>query len=1823
MAGPASLLSPAADDLVKWERQHSLRPAVTVEDQLGAAVGEETPDISKAVAAMLRRRRSKSAKKDLHVDESLPASDDSSVSISSNKRPPEPTPATTTAAPASRHSSFKHLSKAQRRRMLWEVKRALDEANKHRRSSNSDDGSTAFGDASTLTLANTDGTTLTGLYTDATGTTANTSDTERTRHTNLPSQDVKNTHDYTDQQQDEEDTTLNDTASLSTIDSLNTSEYSEIRKLLHRRGESLDDFEIEEHIENMGLGMCTLESGLEACCPWLLCANPILEEDDEDEQENRTLIIETPQQKEQTTWRNSKKKVEVAKHTKNNNDESDDIVVKNNDTFNQGARRQELAQDTNQLPVADIVNVYDGDCLLCGQREDDEDSHIDWNGQHSPMTSTRMLPLGGKEKKSHSIGGTNNSSGNIQGKKTLPAPLTVKQRLAKAIKRRNGSETGSGLDKPNQSLPVDDAVHKDQDKDDPMATHQGEEAVPEMSLLNDHYEEAQIPAAENIIDVPPPADEEDVSSSDASRPLMDEVVDEAIVSSLAVETSAESTSKTVKNKWVKVMNREKVDALERYTYTSTKITEDRHVDQDWGDSSEFSIRTEYCNGDHNCAPEDPSTPPLDPPPSTTLKSVMPSVPLPRSVPSMPSAVAFVSSTSMLAKQRLAQAIKFKGKEDAVGKGDFITSDGEGCPLKDDASVDEAGVETSILDAHEPLKAEILSNPLPSSQSSTSLAADFNSSTSKSTKQRLARAMKFKGKGDDVTRRGVTSHDGEEYQVEGDLAADEEGVETSDIAIATENQFDEKSQNVFAAKDQMPLNAVIPSPSRPSSPSSAADFAPSTLMSAKLKLTHAMKLKGQGDGVEKRGNETSDEEDIHVEGDASVDEEGVEPSDIANATESKFDEETEDVVAAKDQLPVESGIPSTTCLNRSSSPSLDVTFVPSTSMSAMQRLAKTMLYKEKCGGAEKSDIVDGDSQSVQVEGDVSVDEEGVETSDIAMALENDFQNEARDIFAARDLFALKNVIPFTRLSSSTSPTHLEDVAQKSVKHRFKGVMTRGGARKTDEDCEVEVSSDEEAIEGIAVPSFVSSIGEEMEAASSKVMEPVETNEPSVPSRASMAKTTGEVIDVSTLLASTSHSSPKAVTLKLAQLMKRGRASTKDKKTGNAGFCQDDVNFDEDELDGPAAPEPLRDVRKFQTDELPSSSLNVELDGKTLGRINSSSTMQKLTQMMRFRNEGSGGAGNESTDNVEDHQVDASIAEDELGGNATRFLRPEIGDLATAENAMATEKRAVEPSQASDFPSSTPVAGPPAPTVASTMSASNFAVMPMFAQAMSFFTDDDVTEQKSRESSHVKMGSQIDGRVTPITTLGDHTSCVGEETLYNPSIPVVEPAANDGTYGDDLIPHFSSFLPKEQSHRSSASLTAHVDVKNGNVPSINTPIDITREMSIATQQMTNKTTSCHVNLTEMEEYPPDSIEFTHEMSIANKKGNTSSVTLADIRSRSRGVFNKAKTFTKEKSPSVSANSISLSGTTGNVNNSSLKKSNSSSAIKSSSKRKKPKRWRAYIDPSSGNTYYSNGITTTWTKPPSFIDTNALNDRAGVTSAKEKFVTTNTLKSTHSKKGIISRYLPTSNHNLTNKKPGGTLAREVPTKDHEPKQAHLKSSKISMILKSNPRNDKRSHTEDASFCTDNIATDSEGNVSVVAYPVNSATPEDTPTSPDCQQEVLPKETESELRAFPDRTDIITTACEENVSSAATTLVVERMENSSSSDTKENTAKPKKKRKKRKGWREYTDPSSGNKYYSNGTITTWDKPADFNDVAEVSDITSTEFKNEGDKRVTIISFP
>jgi hypothetical protein len=111
------------------------------------------------------------------------------------------------------------------------------------------------------------------------------------------------------------------------------------------------------------------------------------------------------------------------------------------------------------------------------------------------------------------------------------------------------------------------------------------------------------------------------------------------------------------------------------------------------------------------------------------------------------------------------------------------------------------------------------------------------------------------------------------------------------------------------------------------------------------------------------------------------------------------------------------------------------------------------------------------------------------------------------------------------------------------------------------------------------------------------------------------------------------------------------------------------------------------------------------------------------------------------------------------------------------------------------------------------------------------------------------------------------------------------------------------------------------------------------------------------------------------------------------------------------------------------------------------------------------------------------------------------------------------------------------------------------------------------------------------------------------------VPKESEPEVESVPVCADGMATDSEGKVASTSLTLNAETGTAEQNVENAELTPK-KKKKKRKKGWREYTCPTTGNKYYSNGTITTWDKPAEFDEAR------ATKPQVESEKRVTMISF-
>jgi hypothetical protein len=140
-------------------------------------------------------------------------------------------------------------------------------------------------------------------------------------------------------------------------------------------------------------------------------------------------------------------------------------------------------------------------------------------------------------------------------------------------------------------------------------------------------------------------------------------------------------------------------------------------------------------------------------------------------------------------------------------------------------------------------------------------------------------------------------------------------------------------------------------------------------------------------------------------------------------------------------------------------------------------------------------------------------------------------------------------------------------------------------------------------------------------------------------------------------------------------------------------------------------------------------------------------------------------------------------------------------------------------------------------------------------------------------------------------------------------------------------------------------------------------------------------------------------------------------------------------------------------------------STSKKRSSSKSKKQKRWREYTDPSTGKNYYSNGTTTTWSKP--CLEGVAETPTPNIDAPKAETSDPTTIDNDQTAKTEV----------LDKSEKAG------------PKS---KSARLLLIPKFKSRKEKEKvcHAEDTSVGTDNNTADTEGNVSIVSSPEYSVT-------------------------------------------------------------------------------------------------------------------------------------
>jgi hypothetical protein len=456
--------------------------------------------------------------------------------------------------------------------------------------------------------------------------------------------------------------------------------------------------------------------------------------------------------------------------------------------------------------------------------------------------------------------------------------------------------------------------------------------------------------------------------------------------------------------------------------------------------------------------------------------------------------------------------------------------------------------------------------------------------------------------------------------------------------------------------------------------------------------------------------------------------------------------------------------------------------------------------------------------------------------------------------------------------------------------------------------------------------------------------------------------------------------------------------------------------------------------------------------TLARITSTTPMQRLVKTLSFQSNNRIGAKSEVM-YVEDSRVDSNEANDDIKSSDVPALPPvDDGDLTEgpANNAVIDSSipECIAPSSA-------------------------FAMM--LAHAMSFMSDDGA-EQKNSVPSSNKLKEEVNT---------ENAFEAGEKMLYNPRIldddvqVMVQPKSTKAVDASG---------PDSTTDKQDASIDVSDDARNSSAidhdPEINAPRNMTREMSVATQRMNNKTAASVETNEDEDGEIPDSIEYTTEM--CDKVNSRSGAKphgmfyTQNIQSRSRTVFGKAKSFTKDKlsikdtgevsvstkstashaSKCLSAFSCSTSDFTEQVDN-----LTSTSKKRSSSKSKKQKRWREYTDPSTGKNYYSNGTTTTWSKP--CLEGVAETPTPNIDAPKAETSDPTTIDNDQTAKTEV----------LDKSEKAG------------PKS---KSSRLLLIPKFKSRKEKEKvcHAEDTSVGTDNNTADTEGNVSIVSSPEHSVT-------------------------------------------------------------------------------------------------------------------------------------
>jgi hypothetical protein len=237
-------------------------------------------------------------------------------------------------------------------------------------------------------------------------------------------------------------------------------------------------------------------------------------------------------------------------------------------------------------------------------------------------------------------------------------------------------------------------------------------------------------------------------------------------------------------------------------------------------------------------------------------------------------------------------------------------------------------------------------------------------------------------------------------------------------------------------------------------------------------------------------------------------------------------------------------------------------------------------------------------------------------------------------------------------------------------------------------------------------------------------------------------------------------------------------------------------------------------------------------------------------------------------------------------------------------------------------------------------------------------------------------------------------------------------------------------------------------------------------------------------------------------------------------------------------------------------------------------KKKKLREYFDASSGRPYFSNVINATWGKP-SNVDSPQRSSRTPIVSNTREFT-------------IPVSTQPSMQEQLSQPK-ASEESPESKEKEQTTQSKNLKN--VSLILKK-----KKAFSIDYPKETKSATCRSDGTVSTTDE-VPAMSIREYPDHTQLQEKamVLDDNISVSVSTFLIADDSTVDAIETAKSPAATTTTAKEEEREKTTTTTAKEEGEETMATKTRRWREYTDPSSGVKYYSDGVTSTWEKPTTF----------------------------